>query len=179
MNRPLRQIRRVAAVWLSLAVVACSPDSPLTAPEPTFDASVTSLESGPTPLVCQMRRERSATMRIGPLGGSVNVGGTRMVVPAGAVAEPTDFVLTLPASSTLELDISAAGHEHFRFARPVTVTVSYAHCKSDAALAEQLSAWYVDSESGAFLQDMGAIDSKRAKALTFETDHLSGYAIAW
>jgi hypothetical protein len=179
-SRALFQIRRGAAVWLTLAVAACSADSALTAPEASPQTSVASLEGdGPVPLYCPHEESLSVARRIGPKGGTLTLAGTKLSIPRGAVPVETEIVLTIPASDWLELDIAAGDAEHYSFARPVTITVNYARCRTQAAETEALSAWYVDETSGDFLQDMGAIDSKAEKKLSFETDHLSKYAIAW
>ena len=179
MIRALQQARRCAVAALALALVACSADGSLTGPEPVVQSSVAALqETGPSLLVCPSLESRSASKRIGPRGGSVTVAGTRLEVPAGAVRAETDFVLTIPASRYLELDIVAGGQQHYEFAKPVTIRVNYAHCRSDAADLEALSAWHVDPAHG-FLENMHGLDDKRGRKLTFETDHLSKYAIAW
>jgi hypothetical protein len=165
---------------LGLAVAACSGDSPLTAPEASMQASVASFEpAGPIRLHCPSSESRSVSRRIGPRGGTLTLAGTRLVVPRGAVPVETEFVLTLPASDWLELDIAAGDAEHYTFARPVEITVNYARCRTAAADTEALSAWYVDGATGDFLRDMGALDIKAGKKISFETDHLSKYAIAW
>ena len=180
MSRALSQIRRGAAVCLTLAIAACSADSPLTAPESSSQASVAAPESAdPVPLYCPHSESLSAAKRIGPKGGTLNLAGTKLVVPRGAVPVETEFVMTIPAGDWLELDIDAGGAEHYSFARPVTITVNYSRCATRAAETEALSAWYVDEASGALVQDMGAVDIKAGKKLSFETDHLSKYAIAW
>jgi hypothetical protein len=179
-NRALNRVRRGAAVWLTLAVTACATDATLTGPEPTVQSSVASLQDvGPTLLSCPTNTTTTASRRIGPAGGVLTLAGTKLRVPAGAVAAETEFVITIPASPYLELDISATGHEHYRFASPVTVTVNYARCKSKQAEIEALSAWHIDASTRDFLEDMGGIESKAGRKITFDTDHLSGYAIAW
>lgn len=180
MFRALLQIRRGAAVCLTLAFAGCSADSPLTAPEAALATGVSPADgSDPLPLYCPTSESRSAAKRIGPKGGTLAVAGTKVVVPRGAVPVETEFVLTIPASEWLAVDVVAGGAEHYSFARPVTITVSYARCRTAVAEQEALSAWHVDGSTGDFLQDMGGIDSKRKSQVTFETDHLSKYAIAW
>lgn len=180
MSRALIQIRRGAAVCLTLAFAGCSADSPLTAPEATLAANVsTPGADAPLPLLCPTAESLSAAKRIGPKGGTLAIAGTKLVVPRGAVPVETEFVLTIPASEWLAVEIVAGGAEHYSFARPVTISVSYARCRTGVAEHEALSAWHVDGSTGDFLEEMGGIDSKRKNQVTFETDHLSKYAIAW
>lgn len=179
MIRALQQARRCAVAALALALVACSADGSLTGPELVVHSSVAApQDDGPALLVCPSLESRSVSKIIGPRGGSITVAGTRLVVPAGAVRAETNFELTIPASQYLELDIVAGGREHYEFSRPVTIRVNYAHCRSETAEVEALSAWHVDP-SRVFLEEMPGLDDKRGKKLTFETDHLSKYAIAW
>lgn len=179
MIRALQQARRCAVAALAFALGACSADASLTGPEPVLQSSVAAVQdAGPSLLVCPSLESRSASKRIGPEGGSLTVAGTKLLVPAGAVPTETNFVLTIPASRYLELDIAADGQEHYEFAKPVTIRVNYAHCRSETAEVEALSAWHVDP-SHRFLENMYGLDDKSGRKLTFETDHLSKYAIAW
>jgi hypothetical protein len=38
--------------------------------------------------------------------------------------------------------------------------------------------WHIDPLTKTFLEDMGGVDDKVARTVTFSTDHFSGYAIA-
>ena len=180
MIRAFLKQRRDAVALLALALVACSTDGSLTGPEPVQQSVAASVQSsGPTLLSCPTEFSTSVSRRIGPKGGMLNLAGTKLRVPAGAVPVETEFVLTIPASPYLELDISAVGHEHYRFAAPVEVTVNYARCRGTEVELAPLSAWHIDLETRDFLENMGGLESKAGKKITFETSHLSGYAIAW
>ena len=50
----------------------------------------------------------SAARMIGPAGGSVELAGHRLVVPAGAVSHPTRFTLRLVDAGFVEVDLKAA-----------------------------------------------------------------------
>lgn len=176
----LKQVRLGAAAALALVLAACSGDGFATAPEPIVQSSViAAADAGPTLLSCPNLRGKSVSRRIGPTGGALTIAGTKMIVPAGAVRAETEFVMSIPASEYLEIDIVADGREHFEFERPVTIRVNYAHCRSDEADLASLSAWHVDDATRDFLQGMESVDDKRGRKVTFETDHLSRYAIAW
>ena len=180
MIRALKQVRRVAVSALALALVACSADESLTGPEPLAQASVAALQdASPSLLYCPTRDSRSVARTIGPNGGQLTLAGTKLIIPAGAVPVATNFVLTIPASDYLELDIVAGDRQHYEFAKPVTIRVNYAHCRSDTADVEALSAWHIDPSTGSLLENMGGFDNKHGRKVTFETDHLSKYAIAW
>ena len=44
--------------------------------------------------------------------------------------------------------------------------------------AAPLTVWYIDSETKAPLENMGGVDEKLTRTITFVTSHLSEYAIA-
>jgi hypothetical protein len=143
------------------------------------DPSAITASSSASLLACENNRTRSASAVIGPNGGIVGVAGSALVVPPGAVATPTTFTFTLPASHYLTVDVSAAGVEHYSFARPVAISVSYAHCSSRGLPDAPLGAWWVDPSTLQQLGVVAAVDDRRHRRLTFVTDHLSGYAVVY
>ena len=102
-----------------------------------------------------------------------------MVVPEGAVPQPTEFTMSLPPSRYVELDISAAGAEHYTFARPVSIVIDYSRCRGPLLPSGDLSVWYVEGQNKALVQDMGGVDDRLSRRVQFWTDHLSSYAIAY
>ncbi|MBW3655497.1 MAG: hypothetical protein KY444_05280 [Gemmatimonadetes bacterium] len=164
---------------LSLAAVfatSCADGSagPLTGPEGASLAS----SSGPSALECPVSTTRRTTATIGLLGGALELDGHRVVIPANAVLTPTEFTLTVPASNYVEIDIKAAGEEHYQFRKPVSLTLSYARCTRTNIDKENLRIFYIDdSRSKALVEDMGGTDDKAARTVTTGTDHFSGYVI--
>jgi hypothetical protein len=165
------------ACGLALLVVGCS--------EPTGSHDTRTLQPHlealailPTLLVCPTNDTHSATETIGPSGGTIATSGARLTLPAGAVSQPTTFTLTVPASKYLEIGVEANGAEHFQFERPVTVEVKYSRCAPGSTDSAELSVWYIDPITKLLLENMGATDDKGTRTVTFETGHLSGYAIA-
>lgn len=175
----LTRSTRLRAALLSGAVAllaACS-DAP-TVSTASSSAALTVSPSA-TLLACPSRTTRSSSAVIGPRGGRVGVAGSSLVVPPDAVREPTRFTFTLPASPILQVDVSAAGVEHFEFARPVAFTISYAHCSRSDIPDAPLGAWWVDTATLQPLGVMPASDDRRRHRVTFATDHLSGYAVIY
>jgi hypothetical protein len=130
-------------------------------------------------LACPATTTESASAVIGPRGGIVGVAGSALVVPPGAVPRATNFTFVVPASPVVQVEIHAAGVEHYAFDRPVAVSISYARC-SDAQLpATSLGAWWVDSSTLSQLGVMAGIDDRSHRRVTFITDHLSGYAVVY
>jgi len=179
---------RAALLSGAIALLAACSDAP-TAPAaaPSVPRAVNASVAEPRAITaspsatlfsCENSRTRSASAVIGPDGGVVGVAGSALVVPPGAVRTPTTFTFTLPASPYLTVDVSAAGVEHYSFASPVSLTISYARCSNDLPDAP-LGAWWVDASTLEQLGVMAAVDDRRQRRLTFVTDHLSGYAVVY
>lgn len=129
-------------------------------------------------MVCPVDTTASTSAVISPLGGTVSVGGTSIVLPAGAVLTNTQIELTIPASPYMEIDITANGGQGFLFSQPVTVTIDYSRCQSGVINPGPHSVWYVDLNTNALLQNMLGVDNPLTDEITFSTLHLSGYAVA-
>jgi hypothetical protein len=172
-----------------LALMACSSD--VTSPTPRADESsgaAGSLLTWPgrprasagsaTLINCPTATAQSVTSHIGPLGGLLALGSTRVVIPLGAVLFPEDFTLTIPASQHAEIRVRAGSAEHYLFQRPVLMTIDYSRCATPELDRHLLSVWNVDEESDALLEQMIGVDLKLTHTITFTTIHLSGYAVA-
>lgn len=176
MNMPRTPVR-FAALALGAAVLASCAEGGaagrVTAPEaPRASSSLAS-----TLIECPSETSASASALVGPLGGTVAVGGHRLVIPPLAVPLPTEFTVTAPASGYLELDVRAGGQEHYTFQKPVSLTLSYARCTRSDINKAPLRVFYIDPVTNAVLEDMGGTDDKTARTVTIGTGHLSGYAI--
>ena len=175
-------IRFVGAI-LAFSVIGSCADAP-TAPSRSQPASSSDSAAkllslgGPRPLYCPTSQTQTTTTVLDAAGGLLSVGGTSVLVPAGALLEPTTMTLTVPASNYMEIDVSVAGIEHFVFELPITVKVSYARCSSLLSRLLPLEAWHWDSKTKTFLELMPSVDDKLTRTVTFTTPHLSGYIIA-
>lgn len=145
----------------------------ITAPETPDLATST----GPTLLECPTDQTKSVTGTIDLLGGTLELDGHKIVFPANAVLLPTEFTLTVPASNYMEIDVKAAGKDHFQFEKPVSMTISYTRCTRSNIDKNNLKIFYIDSGTKAILEDMGGVDDKTAKTVTTSTDHFTGYSI--
>jgi hypothetical protein len=77
----------------------------------------------------------------------------------------------------VEVDVKAAGLEHFEFLQPVVMSLSYARCTRTDIDRESLRIYYVDSQTREILEDKGGVDNKLTRTVTTVTDHFSGYLI--
>jgi hypothetical protein len=128
---------------------------------------------------CPSEDLRVASATIGSLGGDISVGGTTISIPAGAVRLPTLFTVTTPPSKYVEVEITALGVEHYLFDQQVSITLDYSRCTRSDIDKAPLTVWYIDSVTDTPLLPMGGVDDKQARTVTFTTDHLSSYAIAY
>lgn len=167
----------------ALLLASCRGDAPdrLVGPRGdlvgTSDAIGTSLGAVVSPLLCPAASDQVANATIGPAGGTLSLRGARIVVPPGAVPEPTSFTIELPATEAVELLASTGDGGHYSFQAPVTVTLSLARCGSSSP-SSGLAAWYFDPATGTVLQYMGGSVDAASQTFTFSTDHFSGYVIA-
>jgi hypothetical protein len=160
---------------LALTLAHCSADAPTTpAVAPTF--SLSSVGAQHDLLACPGGSDDDvATKVIGPKGGKIKLGGFVMRVPAGAVPETTTFVMRVPQAQVLKVKIRARGEQHYTFLAPVQITLDYSRC---SAVPSDPTAWYVDENSDAELEQMPGINNSNAQTFTLQTGHLSGYALA-
>lgn len=134
--------------------------------------------SDATLISCPTTSTESVTQRIGLSGGVLAIGGTRVVIPLGAVLSPEDFTLTIPESPYAEIRVRTGTAEHYLFQRPVLMSIDYSRCATPALDQHALSVWNIDPDSKALLEQMTSVDLKLTHTITFTTIHLSGYAVA-
>lgn len=169
-------VRRAAILLAATGFVACAEHSPA---DPFGPEAVTAELAADARLVsCPTSETRSITKTIGPLGGSIELDGTRVTFPVGAVLLPTTITLTLPASAWMEVDLTANALDHFRFPVAVSVSIDYGRCSADSLADRPVTAWYIDSLTKALLEHMGGADDRDARRITFTTIHFSGFSIA-
>jgi len=171
-----------------LAVAACSGDATSPARQTTDTGGAESIllrpslpnndGTGATLIACPTPEAQSVTARIGPLGGLLAIGNTRVLIPLGAVLSPEDFTLTIPQSPYAEIRVRTGTAEHYLFQRPVLMTIDYSRCATPELDREPLSVWNIDPDSKALLEQMIGVDVKLTHTITFTTIHLSGYAVA-
>ena len=167
--------RRRFALLLTCSLVACEARDPAAL---SLEPPILTASSGPSLLICPSNQTTSGGGTLTDLGGTVTVNGHSVLVPEGALDEPTSIQITEPASQYVEIGLQANGLEHFDFELPVLVTVSYARCSRSNLFGRELEVWYIDQTTHELLEPMGGIDDKLTRTVSFWTDHFSGYAIA-
>jgi hypothetical protein len=170
----------LSLVSLALLLGACS-DQPPTSPRLAPSLSVGSESAHQAHIaVCPTTESHRTEGVLGPRGGSLHVAGHRLTVPPDVLTEATSFTLYAPAGQEVRLELSAQGAEHYQFAAPVVVTISYDRCRRQRPSASIASAWYID-DSGETLrvEPMRGKDDRKRKAVTFPTTHFSTYVVAY
>ena len=169
--------RRFAAVALAAAVTACS--EPTTAPQSPADAPALTETQGATALLECRRSFFDITWGLlGPLGGLLSLDGHTLIVPAGALDQLALVTVRTPSTRFVEIEARVNGRDHFQFNQPITIVLDYSRCPDWRIGPEPLTVWQIDPDTKAFIRDMGGVDDRAARKITFSTDHFSGYAIA-
>ena len=115
---------------------------------------------------------------IGILGGTVAAAGTSISLPEGAVLVGTLIRVTVPASTYMEVDVTAGGLLSFFFQKPVTITIDYSRCPTSVTAGKTLTVWHINTQTKALIENMHGVNDPLQRKISFTTDHLSGYAIA-
>jgi hypothetical protein len=176
--RPARPAAALALAGALLATACGAPDAALAPAAPGAAATqpVRSLVAGsPRLLACGEATPRATSGLVGLLGGVLDVGATRVEFPLAAVLDLQRFSLAVQPGPHAMVDVHADGLLSFLFRRPVTVTIDLSHCPD---LDGPLTVWHVDPATGAFLENMGGVTDPVRRTITFETPHLSIYAVA-
>jgi hypothetical protein len=108
----------------------------------------------------------------------LQIGATSVSIPTGALTTPTLIQLTIPPSRYMEIDVTAVGFSSFLFQTPITVTIDYSRCSRSDIDQQTLHVYHIDPLTKKLLEDMGGVDDKSSRRITFTTGHLSGYAVA-
>lgn len=127
---------------------------------------------------CPSNETQTATGLIGLLGGTLSVGGTTVSIPAGALTVALPIRITVPSSPYMKVDVSALGLLHLSFLKPIRITIDYSRCNRSDIDSAPLEVWYLDDGTNTPIENMGGVDNKLARTITFSTGHFSGYAVA-
>ncbi len=171
-------VRRAAMLLAATGIAACAEHAPAGPLGPDESIAPEELAERARLVACPSSETRSTTKTIGLLGGTIELDGTRVTFPVGAVLLPTTVTLTLPASPYMEVDLTANALEHFEFPVAVSVSIDYARCSAEALGEEPVTAWYIDGVTRALLEHMGGSDNRAARRIDFTTIHFSGFSIA-
>jgi hypothetical protein len=164
---PIRRAAAVLALGL-LGAVACEPPG-----TPPPNPGSFSLVACPTTTTLRTQE------LIGLGGGLVDLAGTTIAIPDGALRLPTLITLTIPASEFMEIDVRANNLTSFLFREPIAVRLDYSRCTDPTLATRPVTVWEIDPQTKRLIEFKGGVDDKASRSITFTTEHLSVYAIAF
>lgn len=174
----MRQFIRSFAVLFALVLGSCMQQSP-TAPTEAPDLGlIGAVEGVLAPVVglltCDPLPYQVVSQKVGSGGGKIAVGPHTLVIPRGALRRETLITAEIFPDMASSVRFTPEG---LTFAKPATVTLSYAHCQGATALLSKRVAYTTDLL--AILEYLDSRDDARRKRVSANLDHFSRYAVAW
>ena len=169
--------RLIAPVLLLVAALACTDRTPTSVPAaPAPDASLIGGLLGATGLLkCSNLPYASSTKTIGVMGGSISAGPHTLVIPPGALLNPTTITMTAPTG--LGVNAVKFQPEGLRFIAPAALTMSYSNCSLLGKLLPKRIAYTDDNLN--ILSYLLSLDNLFSKNVTGKVSHFSDYVVAW
>jgi len=167
----------VALLVCALALASACGDHAPTGPQPSAPAaSLIGSLLGPTGLLrCSNLPYAQTTRTIGILGGSLSVGPHTLIIPPGALTQPTTITMTLPTG--LGVNAVKFTPEGLRFLTPAALHMSYANCSLLGKLLPKRIAYTTDNLQ--ILYYLLSLDNLLSKYVTGKVTHFSDYVVAW
>ena len=171
----MTRISVVRAMVVGIALAACSDASNPVAPEPQAGllsglvSSSLSLVERADPLTA----ETVVTRTVGAEGGTLSGGGVTLAIPAGALSEPVEITMTVPAGRYFEAQFAPHGLE---FDKPVRLSFDVG-LLSGLVSTSLRGAYFEGDLDGSFstLETFSA--SLLGSTLAFSIEHFSGYCV--
>jgi len=168
----MQRLRALALLLVICLVSSCGEQPTAQAPQ----ASLVGALLGPTGLLkCSDLPYASSTQTIGRLGGTISAGPHTLVVPPGALTNPTTITMTAPTGRGV--NAVRFQPEGLRFVTPAALTMSYANCNLLGKLLPKRIA-YTDNNLN-ILYYLLSLDNLLSKRVTGKVNHFSDYVVAW
>ena len=168
--------RKASALLLGFVVLAagvsCTSEESLGPSTDQPSQSLASTLSNLHLLSCSTQAYAVTTKVVGAQGGTILVGTHRLVIPAEALDRPVTIKAEQVSGNVNSVRFSPEG---LQFARPASVTLSYANC-SPLMLLKRVA--YVNERLG-ILDLIPSLDDVFSKTVTGSIRHFSRYAVAW
>ena len=162
---------RVFLALLSPLFAGCDADLPVSpAAAAGFDLSPPAPQSRLRLTVCPTRTTQSVSARIGPAGGSLELAGHRITVPAGALSGAANFTLTAPAGRYVAVLVTAEASQPVQVRGEAAVTISYERCKRQNLTPSSAAAWLAETGSRTTITSLDADGDADDMTLTFMVD---------
>jgi hypothetical protein len=170
--------RRVAALFVCAVAlsIACGDRTPTAPQVPAPSTDLIGSLLGPTGLLqCSNLPYDSTTQTIGSAGGSLSVGPHTLVIPKGALTQPTAITMILPTGLGVNaVKFKPAG---LKFRTPAALTMSYANCNLLGNLLPKQIAYTTDDLQ--ILYYLASLDNLLSEYVTGSVTHFSDYVVAW
>jgi hypothetical protein len=168
-----------------IVVVAACTDSSPTAPleqASVVDAATRRNTSGGRTnswrgslVTCENRPAYQGSAEIGPRGGTIVVGRSRVIVPPGALTKKVRITATMPAGEHVSIHFEFSPHG-LVFKKPAGLILDASDCN--------VPYWYAPSivylsDSGEILEYLQSYYSNYWHTVAAPIWHFSSYAIAW
>ncbi len=167
----------VPVLAIALVGVACSREqsNPLDPQTPVISASKGA--SGGVQLIeCDPLPAQTSSATIGILGGVINIGPHRLLVPPGALLAPKTITARIVAGdSTNSVQFAPEG---LRFTAAALLSLSYDNCKHKG-MFKKMQVVYTSGDLRNILELLPSIDNPIKKSVTATIAHFSRYAIAY
>lgn len=179
MIRSRRVLRVLAMVMLFATVLtSCSTlDAPTT---PTSSPEAAQLKLPVIPgllqglLACNPQPYARTEKVIGPLGGTIRVGGHTLVIPIGALSRNVTITAEAPSDSVASVRFQPEG---LQFIRPATLTLDYSSCPLGRLQILKHVAYTTDRLQ--ILDLLLSRDNLLLMKVSADLKHFSRYAVAW
>jgi hypothetical protein len=159
-------------VAVAAALAGCS--SEMQAP---LDALPSNATSTPTSAVSRYMAcalpATQASAKIGPQGGTLMLGKSRLTVPAGALPAPVKISAKASTAGVAAVELQPAG---LQFAVPATLSIDYAGCPQLGDVVKKIV--YVD-DAWRVVEVLASQDVRAATHVDAAISHFSKYAIAY
>jgi len=109
----------------------------------------------------------------GPSGGTLVLGRNRLIIPSGALAEPTLITATVPDDTIAAIQFQPEG---LRFLKPAGLVLDVAGCGIPGS--ESAPDIVYMNDSGEILERIDAIFSSFWHTVAAPIEHFSQYAVA-
>jgi hypothetical protein len=128
------------------------------------------IDQGKRRLRCVEAGSHTASASIGPEGGTLRVGRHRLIVPPGALSEPTVITGSVPSDSSATVAFEPSG---LRFNVPAALVFGVKGCDVSG---DDPSVMYID-DGGRPLEELRSVFDREREEVTVPIDHFSGYQV--
>ena len=183
MLRSPKFTKLTTATLLAVLTLACTGTDAPTAPSAESARAVSDSSKLFLPIVTPLvqglvacpRQDYDRTVQtVGSNGGTINVGGHKLVIPRGALNRNVTITAEAPADFVASVKFQPEG---LQFAKPARLTLDYSDCPLARLDLFKHIAYTTDLLS--ILDLLDGTDNIITAKISTDLDHFSRYAVAW